>query len=320
MATEAMIETHDLRRVFKTRGGDVEAVAGVDLRIEAGEIFGFLGPNGAGKTTTLRMLATLLPATAGDATIAGCNLRRQPQKVRERIGYVGQQGGTDPQITGRRELVFQGRLYRLSKVESRRRAAELISKLELEDCADRSTKSYSGGQRRRLDIGLGLIHQPPVLFLDEPTTGLDPQARARLWEEVKRLRERGTTVFLTTHYMDEADVLCDRLAIIDHGRIVAQGTPDELKRQIAGDVVTIGVMGDQRTALELLQAQSFVREAGSEDGTLRLYVDRGEVAMPAILRILDGAGLELRTIALTRPSLDDVFLRQTGRSLREQAA
>jgi ABC-2 type transport system ATP-binding protein len=320
MATQTMIETHDLRRVFKTRGGDVEAVAGVDLRIEAGEIFGFLGPNGAGKTTTLRMLATLLPATAGDATIAGCDLRREPQKVRERIGYVGQQGGTDPQITGRRELVFQGRLYRLSKAESRRRAAELISKLELEDCADRPTKSYSGGQRRRLDIGLGLIHQPPALFLDEPTTGLDPQARARLWEEVKRLRERGTTVFLTTHYMDEADVLCDRLAIIDHGRIVAEGTPDELKRQIAGDVVTIGVMGDQGTALELLQAQSFVREAGSEDGTLRLYVDRGEVAMPAILRILDGAGLELRTIALTRPSLDDVFLRQTGRSLREQAA
>src|ERR1700730_3651210 len=227
-----MIETHDLRRVFKTRGGDVEAVAGVDLRIEAGEIFGFLGPNGAGKTTTLRMLATLLPATAGDATIAGCNLRRQPQKVRERIGYVGQQGGTDPQITGRRELVFQGRLYRLSKVESRRRAAELISKLELEDCADRPTTSISGGQRRRLDIGLGLIHPPPVLFLDEPTTGLDPQARARLSEEVKRLRERGTTVFLTTHYMDEADLLCDRLAVIDHGRIVAQGTPDELKRQI----------------------------------------------------------------------------------------
>jgi len=320
MPTENIIETRGLRRVFKTRTGDVEAVAGVDLQIERGEIFGFLGPNGAGKTTTLRMLATLLPASGGDATVAGCDLRRQPQKVRERIGYVGQQGGTDPQITGRGELVFQGRLYRLSKAESRRRAAELISMLQLEDCADRATKSYSGGQRRRLDIGLGLIHQPPVLFLDEPTTGLDPQARAHLWEEVRRLRERGTTLFLTTHYMDEADVLCDRLAIIDHGRIVAEGTPDELKRQIAGDVVTIGVQGDQGVALELLQAQSFVREAGSEDGTLRLYVDRGEVAMPAILRVLDGAGLELRTISLTRPSLDDVFLRQTGRSLREQAA
>jgi len=320
MPAETMIETHELRRVFKTRRGDVEAVAGVDLRVQAGEIFGFLGPNGAGKTTTLRMLATLLPPTAGGASVAGCDLRREPQRVRERIGYVGQQGGTDPQVSGRRELVFQGRLYRLSLAESRQRAAELISMLELEDCADRPTKSYSGGQRRRLDIGLGLIHRPPVLFLDEPTTGLDPQARAHMWEEVKRLRERGTTLFLTTHYMDEADVLCDRVAIIDHGRIVAEGTPDELKRQIAGDVVTIGVQGDQRAALELLQAQSFVREAGSEDGTLRLYVDRGEVAMPAILRLLDGAGLQLRTIALTRPSLDDVFLRQTGRSLRDVAA
>jgi len=317
---ETMIETHDLRRVFKTRRGDVEAVAGVDLRIEAGEIFGFLGPNGAGKTTTLRMLATLLPPSGGGATIAGCDLRRQPQQVRERIGYVGQAGGTDPQITGRRELVFQGRLYRLSIAESRRRAAALITMLQLEDCADRPTKTYSGGQRRRLDIGLGLIHQPPVLFLDEPTTGLDPQARAHLWEEVKRLGEQGTTLFLTTHYMDEADALCDRLAIIDHGRIVAQGTPDELKRQIAGDVVVIGVHGDQRAALELLKGQPFVRDAGSEDGTVRLYVDRGEVAMPAILRLLDSAGLELRTISLTRPSLDDVFLRQTGRSLREEAA
>ena len=317
---ETMIETHDLRRVFKTRRGDVEAVAGVDLRIEAGEIFGFLGPNGAGKTTTLRMLATLLPSSGGGATIAGCDLRRQPQQVRERIGYVGQAGGTDPQITGRRELVFQGRHYRLSIAESRSRAAALITMLQLEDCADRPTKTYSGGQRRRLDIGLGLIHQPPVLFLDEPTTGLDPQARAHLWEEVKRLGEQGTTLFLTTHYMDEADALCDRLAIIDHGRIVAQGTPDELKRQIAGDVVVIGVHGDQRAALELLKGQPFVRDAGSEDGTVRLYVDRGEVAMPAILRLLDSAGLELRTISLTRPSLDDVFLRQTGRSLREEAA
>ena len=320
MPTDTMIETRGLRRVFKTRRGDVEAVAGVDLRIAAGEIFGFLGPNGAGKTTTLRMLATLLPPSGGDATVAGCDLRSQPQKVRERIGYVGQQGGTDLQITGRRELVFQGRLYGLRAADARRRAGELISMLQLEDCADRPTKSYSGGQRRRLDIGLGLIHEPPVLFLDEPTTGLDPQARAHLWEEVRRLHERGTTLFLTTHYMDEADALCDRLAIIDHGRVVAEGTPDELKRQIAGDVVTIGVQGDQVAALQLLQSQDFVREAGSQDGDLRLYVDRGEVAMPAILRLLDGAGLELRTIALTRPSLDDVFLRQTGRSLREEAA
>ncbi len=316
----AIIETHDLRRTFKARRGDVEAVAGVDLRVEAGELFGFLGPNGAGKTTTLRMLATLLPLTGGTATVAGCDLRREPQRVRERIGYVGQRGGTDPAVTGRAELVFQGRMYGMSAAAAKRRAAELIVTLELEECADRRTGSYSGGQRRRLDIGLGLIHTPQLLFLDEPTTGLDPQSRARLWDEVRRLRDGGTTVFLTTHYLEEADALCDRLAIIDHGRIVAEGTPDQLKRQIAGDIVTLGISGDPQVALDLLGGQPFVRETGSEDGALRLYVDRGETAMPAILRLLDGAGLELRTISLTRPSLDDVFLRQTGRSLREQAA
>jgi ABC-2 type transport system ATP-binding protein len=316
-----VIQTSGLSRTFKTRRGPVEAVAGVDLRVEAREIFGFLGPNGAGKTTTLRMLATLLPPTAGEATVAGCDLLREPHRVRERIGYVGQAGGTDPQITGRWELVFQGRLYGMGAADARRRAAELVTALQLEDCADRVTSTYSGGQRRRLDIGLGLMHKPRVLFLDEPTSGLDPQSRARLWEEVRGLRENGTTVFLTTHYLDEADALCDRIAIIDHGQIVAEGTPEELKRQIAGDVVVVGVPGEQQAAaLALLQGQPFVREAGSEDGLVRLYVDRGETAMPAILRLLDGASMELRTIQLHRPSLDDVFLRQTGRSLREEAA
>jgi ABC-2 type transport system ATP-binding protein len=319
-SSEAVIETRELRRVFRTRRREVVAVAGVDLRVRAGEIFGFLGPNGAGKTTTLRMLATLLPPTSGEAWVAGFDLRRAPRRVRERIGYVGQTGGTDPLVTGRDELVMQGRLYRLSAAESRARAAEMISTLQLEECADRPVKSYSGGQRRRLDIALGLIHRPPLLFLDEPTTGLDPQSRAHLWEEVARLREGGITIFLTTHYLEEADALCDRVAIIDHGRIVAEGTPEELKRQTAGDVVILGVTGDGGAALELLRGQPFVREAGREDGSLRLYVDRGEVALPSILRLLDGAGLELQTISLTRPSLDDVFLRQTGRSLREQAA
>ncbi len=314
-----MIETHQLRRTFKARGGDVEAVAGVDLRVDTGEIFGFLGPNGAGKTTTLRMLATLLPPTAGEATVAGCDLRRQPDRVRQRIGYVGQAGGTDPSISGRRELLFQARLYGLSAAEARRRAEQLLAMLELDAAADRPISSYSGGQKQRLHIAMGLIHEPILLFLDEPTTGLDPQSRARMWDEVRRLRERGTTIFLTTHYLEEADALCDRLAIIDHGRIQAEGTPDELKRQIAGDLVTIGV-GDSHSALSLLQAQPFVREASSEDGVVRLRVDRGEEAMPAILRLLDGAGLELKTLSLSRPSLDDVFLRQTGRSLREQAA
>ncbi len=315
-----IIETRGLRRTFGGRGKTVEAVAGVDLAVEQGEIFGFLGPNGAGKTTTLRMLATLLQPTGGEATVAGCDLRRAPQRVRERIGYVGQQGGADLQITARRELIIQCRLHGMRKADARRRAAELLAIVDLEAAADRRTGTYSGGQRRRLDIAIGLAHRPQVLFLDEPTSGLDPQSRARVWEEVRRLNEDGVTVFLTTHYLDEADALCDRLAIIDHGRIVAEGTPAELKRQIAGDVVTVVLGQEAELGLQALRAQPFVREAAAEDGVLRLTVERGESAMPAILRLLDGAGLELREISLTRPSLDDVFLRQTGRSLREVAA
>jgi ABC-2 type transport system ATP-binding protein len=306
--------------VFKMRSRTVEAVAGVDLTVKAGEIFGFLGPNGAGKTTTLRMLATLMPPSGGSARVAGCNLLTQPGEIRNRIGYVGQAGGADREITGRRELVFQGRLYGMSSAAARRRAAELIEMLELDVCADRAGSTYSGGQKRRLDIGLGLVHDPQLLFLDEPTTGLDPQSRARVWDEVRRMHERGTTVFLTTHYLDEADALCDRIAIIDYGKIVAEGTPEELKRAVAGDVVTMSVAGDQQRALDLLKDEPFVRESRLEEGSILLYVDRGEVAMPAILRLLDTAGMQLMTIGLHRPSLDDVFLRQTGRSLRETAA
>ncbi|HET7420482.1 MAG TPA: ATP-binding cassette domain-containing protein [Candidatus Dormibacteraeota bacterium] len=312
-----MIETRGLRRVFKTRQKQVEAVAGVDLNVRRGEIFGFLGPNGAGKTTTLRMLATLLPPSGGTARVAGCDLATQPARIRERIGYVGQAGGADREITGRTELVFQGRLYGMSVAAASRRAEELLSMLELDAAADRKVGTYSGGQKRRLDIGLGLVHDPQLLFLDEPTTGLDPQSRARVWDEVRSMHDRGTTVFLTTHYLDEADALCDRVAIIDYGRIVAEGTPDELKRAIAGDVVTLSVAGEQEQALDLLRGQPFVREAKVEEGFVLLYVDRGETAMPAILRLLDGAGVHLKTVELHRPSLDDVFLRRTGRSLRE---
>jgi ABC-2 type transport system ATP-binding protein len=317
---EAVIETRGLRRIFKTRSRTVEAVVGVDLKVTQGEIFGFLGPNGAGKTTTLRMLATLLAPSGGTARIAGCDLSTQPGLIRERIGYVGQAGGADREITGRTELVFQGRLYGMTTEAAKKRAAELIDMLELEGAADRKVGTYSGGQKRRLDIGLGLVHGPQLLFLDEPTTGLDPQSRARVWQEVQRMHEQGTTVFLTTHYLDEADALCDRVAIIDYGKIVAEGTPEELKRAIAGDVVTFSVAGDQQRAMDVIKDQDFVREARLEEGSVHLYVDRGEVAMPAILRLLDGAGLQLTTVELHRPSLDDVFLRQTGRSLRETAA
>ena len=320
MEADHIIETSGLRRTFRTRQGPLEAVAGIDLCAAPGEIFGFLGPNGAGKTTTLRMLSTLLPPTSGSARVAGCDLLREPQQVRERIGFVGQRGGSDPAVTGRTELVFQGRCYGLNRAKARHRAAELITTLELESCADRPTGSYSGGQGRRLDIAMGLVHRPRLVFLDEPTSGLDPQGRARLWEEIRRLRQDGMTVFLTTHYLEEADVLCDRLSIIDHGKIVAEGTPDQLKRQIAGDVVKVGVGGSPEAALELLGGQPYVREATAEDGAVRLTVDHGEAVMPAILRLLDGAGFDLRTISLSRPSLDDVFLRKTGRSLRETAA
>jgi ABC-2 type transport system ATP-binding protein len=315
-----MIETHGLRREFKSRKSVVEAVAGVDLKVEKGEIFGFLGPNGAGKTTTLRMLSTLLPPTSGDAIVAGADLLKEPGKVRERIGYVSQAGSSFPDVSGRTELVLQGRLYGMNSKDANARAQELLDSLDLADAGDRRTKTYSGGQKRRLDIGIGLMHKPALLFLDEPTTGLDPQSRAHMWDEVRGLRDTGTTVFLTTHYLEEADALCDRLAIIDHGKIVAEGTPDALKRQVAGDVVTLGFNGAHDQALEILRGQAFVREAALEEGTLRLYVDRGDTAMPAILRLLDGAGIEMASLAMSRPSLDDVFLRQTGRSLRETAA
>lgn len=313
----AVITTRELRRTFKSRRGPVEAVAGVSLEVNGGEIFGFLGPNGAGKTTTLRMLATLLPPTSGEATVVGQDLLRNPAGVRDRIGYVGQLGGADPEVTGRGELVFEGRLYGMSRAAAAKRSQELVEALELQVCADRKIKTYSGGQRRRLDMGLGLVHSPELLFLDEPTSGLDPQSRARMWEEVRKLRDLGTTIFLTTHYLEEADALCDRLAIVDHGRIVVEGTPDALKREVAGDVVTLGVESSGQAVLELVSTQPFVREATLEGDLVRLYVDRGETAAPALLRLLDGSGMVLSTLAMSRPSLDDVFLRQTGRSLRE---
>jgi ABC-2 type transport system ATP-binding protein len=318
----AVIETRGLRKRFRMRRGMIEAVKGVDLSVEAGEIFGFLGPNGAGKTTTLRMLATLLEPDGGEVKVAGCDLLGEPRRVRERIGYVGQAGGADAGATGRENLVLQARLYGLHKREARERAVRLISALDLESFADRLTKTYSGGQRRRLELALGLVHEPFVLFLDEPTSGLDPQSRARLWEEVWRLREAGTTVFLTTHYMDEADALCDRLAIIDHGEIVALDTPESLKHQIAGDVVTLSLDSKDdasQRARELLGTQPFVRELEVDSEGLRLYVEQGEKALPAILRMLDGAGIVLLAVSLSRPTLDDVFLNQTGRSLREEA-
>jgi ABC-2 type transport system ATP-binding protein len=319
-ANPLMIEAMGLARTFRTRRGAVEAVRGVDLAVRTGEIVGFLGPNGAGKTTTLRMLTTLLTPTAGTATVAGCDLLGDPAGVRQRIGYVAQGGGTDPSCPAGEEATFQAELYRISKSEAQRRRTELFAQFDLTGLEDRAIKTLSGGQRRRLDVVLGLIHQPALIFLDEPTTGLDPQARSNLWQHVRRLRgECGVTVFLTTHYLDEADALCDRILVIDHGRIVAGGTPNELKRRISGDVVAIQVAGEPERARAALAGLAGVRDAAVNDSTLRLTVDRGDEALPGLLRALDAAGVGLASIQLHRPTLDDVFLTLTGRSLRDDA-
>jgi ABC-2 type transport system ATP-binding protein len=317
----AIITTQDLRKSFRAGGATVEAVRGVSFDVTSGEVFGFLGPNGAGKTTTLRMLTTLLPIDSGSATVAGFDVARQPQQVRERIGYVSQLGGADELATGRENLILQGRLYGASRAEVKPRADVLADLLDLTAIVDRRAITYSGGQRRRLDIALSLIHEPAVLFLDEPTTGLDPQSRANLWDHIRALRERGTTIFLTTHYLEEADALCDRLVIMDHGQIVAEGAPRELKQQVAGDAILISLGPDSRDsdrAVPVLQTEPYIRELTAEDGQVRLYVDNGGAALPRLIRVLDQAGVGVRSISMSEPTLDDVFLRQTGRSLRDE--
>lgn len=317
-----VIETRGLCRRFTSRKGTVEAVRGVDLAVAEGQVYGFLGPNGAGKTTTLRMLATLLPPSEGAATVCGHDLAREPEQVRAAIGYVSQTGGVDNRYTGRENLVLQARLFGASRAEAAARAADLSRRFQLDDFTDRLAQTYSGGQRRRLDIALGLVHQPRLLFLDEPTLGLDPQSRANLWDEVRELRRRGTTVFVTTHYLDEADALCDRLAIIDGGRIVAEGTPAELKRAIGGDLVTVGLDGApaarERARAKLAALPDVDGLEPGEGDQLRLRTRAGETLLAQIVRTVEAEGVALRTLGLARPTLDDVFLRQTGRSLREE--
>jgi ABC-2 type transport system ATP-binding protein len=317
-----MIEVKGLRKSFQTGKGKkqttVEAVKGIDLSVAEGEIFGFLGPNGAGKTTTLRMLATLIEPNDGEVVIDGVNLRTQAGELRRHIGYVAQGGGTWDDATAREELILQARLYNIGKAEAIERAGRAVQAFQMTDYADRACKTYSGGQRRRLDIALGVIHEPKVLFLDEPTAGLDPQSRATMWDEVRRLRSEGMTVFLTTHYLDEADALCDRIAIIDHGTIVAEGTPNALKREVSGDVVMLGLNGATTAAAEALVDRDYILKLEQQESEgLRLYVDAGDTAIPQIMRELAGAGIHLETISLHRPSLDDVFLAKTGRTLTD---
>ncbi|MEW9533990.1 ATP-binding cassette domain-containing protein [Microbispora sp. NPDC049125] len=318
-----IIEAHDLRKTFVAKQGrgkkeKVEAVRGIDLEVEAGEVFAVLGPNGAGKTTTVRMLATFTAPTSGTAYVAGYNVAKEPAKVREKIGYVSQAGGIDEIAPGIESLLLAARLSGMSRKQAQARADELLAAFSLTEIANRPAKTLSGGQKRRFAIAVGLVTAPPLIFLDEPTTGLDPQNRANLWDEVRKLREQGTSVLLTTHYLDEADALCDRLVIVDQGKIVAAGTPEGLKKEIAGDVVTLRVEGTE-AARDLLAAQPYISEVHAEDDVLRAYLDDGEHGLPRMLRTLEEHSLSIQSISLDRATLDDVFLKHTGRSLRDAA-
>jgi len=299
---------------LEKRYGDVRALDGLDLHVETGTVFGLLGPNGAGKSTTVRILTTLSRPDAGAARVAGRDVLRDPLGVRRAIGVVGQKHGCDVEATGRENLVLQAELYGLSG--TRARAAEMLDRFDLADAGDRRVKTYSGGMQRRLDVALGLIHRPQVLFLDEPTTGLDPEARALMWTEIERLaREERMTILLTTHYLEEADKLAARLAIVDRGRIVAGGTPDELKAELQGDAVQVELESTDgaaaRTALERVGGLAEVLVDGR---TLRARAANGAAAIPAVLAALEAHGVRAASVTLARPSLDDVYLRHAGRA------
>jgi ABC-2 type transport system ATP-binding protein len=313
---DAAIAAHSLRRVFK---GEIEAVRGIDLEVSTGEVFGFLGPNGAGKTTTVRMLCTLLPPTAGSARVAGLDVVSDAAKVRRRIGVALQEIGLDPVQTGRELLELQCGLYGITGKQGRQRAEELLELVGLTDAADRRTKTYSGGMKRRLDLASALVHAPQVLFLDEPTTGLDPASRLTVWDEVRRINAGGATVFLTTQYLEEADQLCDRLAIIDDGQIVAEGTPAQLKADMGHDVVSVSLNGADPAAIEsALTGLLGLERIMPEVGALALYVEDGASSIAEIVRRLDRDQIEVGAISVARPSLDDVFLKATGRRLEGQ--
>ncbi|HJQ43198.1 MAG TPA: ATP-binding cassette domain-containing protein [Jatrophihabitantaceae bacterium] len=319
-----MITAQTLTRSFKTKTGTVDAVRGVDFEVRPGEIVGLLGPNGAGKTTTLRMLTTLLEPTSGTATVAGHDLVRNPRDVRRNIGYVAQVGAMPSAgtVVGE-ELITQARLQGLSKQAAAARLAELAPRLDLGGLEGRALLELSGGQRRRFDVALGLMHSPPLVFLDEPTTGLDPQSRANLWTHIRSLRDDfGVTILLTTHYLDEADALSDRILVMDRGLIVADDTPDALKARIAGDVVSLALTGDAPADVERAGAIAAravdTRDVSVAGGELRITVDDGSVAVAPLLRAFDTADIAVASVSVTRPSLDDVFLTLTGHSLREE--
>jgi ABC-2 type transport system ATP-binding protein len=318
-----MIHTQKLTRHFVSKKETVEAVKGVDIDVAPGELVAFLGPNGAGKSTTLRMLTTLLPPTSGNAWVAGASITTEPAVVRSRIGYIGQGDGAGHSFRVMDELVYQGRFYGMNSSDSLARAKELTKTLDLTSLEKRKVSTLSGGQRRRLDIALGLMHSPRLLFLDEPSTGMDPQNRANLWDHISGLRERQeTTIVLTTHYLEEADSYAERVLVIDHGEIIANDTADNLKATLAGDRIMITVDGSSAAAASAIVAErgrELSTSNGSREVTIAGRFDQGARTLPRLLRELDHVGVEVRAADVKVPTLDDVFLSLTGRSLREES-
>jgi ABC-2 type transport system ATP-binding protein len=300
----------------------VRALDGLSLEVAAGTVFALLGPNGAGKSTTVKIFTTLSRADSGSARVLGLDVDVAPDRVRRRIGLVSQKPSSDPMATGRENLVLAARLQGISGRDAGRRAEELLSRFELTDSADRLAKTYSGGMSRKLDVAIGLMHRPQVLFLDEPTTGLDPEARRGMWEEIRRICVgEQITVLLTTHYLDEADQLADRLAIVDRGKVVAEGSPDELKQELHGDLILVelasGADGDR--ALALIMPIGGLRDAVVDGATVRARTDNGARAVPAVMAALESGAVEVASVTTARPSLDDVYLRYAGRSFEAAA-